>query len=110
MTLNEALEYWKFKHERAKNYTDDHWEADERHEHEEYVEALRIAVKAIEKQIIVNQIPIKPKEYEDKYYTCNCGNILLMKYKRYPTKLTPKSEGLPYCLACGQAIDWSDVE
>lgn len=108
MTLEEALEYWKFKYERAKNYTDDHWKADERHEYEEYVEALRIAVKAIEKQIIVNQIPVKPKEYEDKYYACNCGNILLMKWKHYPTKLTPKSEGLPYCLACGQKLDWSD--
>ena len=102
MTLKEVLEYWKFKHERAKNYTDDHWEADERREHEEYVEALQIAVKAIEKQI-----PVKPKEYEDKYYACNCGNILLMKYKRYPTELTPKSEELPYCLACGQKLDWN---
>lgn len=105
MTPNEALEYWKFKHERANNYTDDHWEADERHEHEEYVEAMQIAVEAIEKQI-----PVKPKEYEDKYYACNCGNILLMKYKRYPTELTPKSEGLPYCLSCGQKLDWSDTE
>ena len=96
MTLKEALEYWKFKYKRAKNYTDDHWEADERRAHEEYVEALQIAVKAIEKQIIVNQIPVKPKEYEDKYYACNCGNILLMKYQHYPTKLTSKSEGLPY--------------
>lgn len=77
----------------------------ERHEHEEYVEALQIAVKAIEKQI-----PYKPKEYEDKFFACHCGNVLLMKWKKYPTELTTKSEGLPYCLACGQAIDWSDVE
>lgn len=65
-------------------------------------EAVDVATVALKKQI-----PYKPKEYEDKYYACNCGNILLMKWKHYPTKLTPKSEGLPYCLACGQAIDWS---
>lgn len=53
------------------------------------------------------QIPYKPKEYEDKYYACNCGNILLMKWKKYPTELTPKSKGLPYCLACGQKLDWN---
>lgn len=69
------------------------------------IEAFGEAIKALEKQI-----PYKPKEYEDKYYACNCGNILLMKYKHYPTKFTSKSEGLPYCLACGQKLDWSDTE
>lgn len=65
-------------------------------------EAVDVATVALKKQI-----PVKPKEYEDKYYACNCGNILLMKWKHYPTKLTPKSEGLPYCLACGQKLDWN---
>ena len=57
---------------------------------------------------IEKQIPYKPKEYEDRYYGCRCGNILLMKWREYLKELTPKSEGLPYCLACGQALDWSD--
>lgn len=57
---------------------------------------------------IEKQIPFKPKEFEDKFYGCKCGNVLLMKYKNYPTELMPKSEGLPYCLACGQKLDWSE--
>lgn len=62
-----------------------------------------MTVIAIEKQK-----PYKPKEYEDKFYVCKCGNVVLMKWEKYPTELTPKSEGLPYCLACGQALDWSE--
>ncbi len=71
--------------------------------HKEATDLLRRQQAALEKQI-----PYKPKEYEDKFYACKCGNVLLMKWKKYPTELTPKSEGLPYCLACGQKLDWSE--
>lgn len=55
--------------------------------------------------------PKKPQEYEDKFYGCpKCGNPLLHKWEKYPTVLMPKSEGLPYCLNCGQALDWSKGE
>lgn len=50
--------------------------------------------------------PYKPKEYEDRYYACKCDNILLPKWEKYPTKMMPKSEGLPHCMACGQKLDW----
>ena len=60
------------------------------------------AIKALEKQI-----SYKPKEYEDKYYACKCGEVLLEKWEKYPTKLMPKSWGLPYCMGCGQKLDWS---
>lgn len=50
--------------------------------------------------------PYKPEVYEDRYYGCKCGNILLHKWLKYPTELMPKSEGLPHCLACGQKLDW----
>ena len=53
----------------------------------------------------------KPKEYEDKFYACaTCGNVLLHKWEKYPTKLMDKKNGLPYCLGCGQKLDWSDEE
>lgn len=53
----------------------------------------------------------KPEEYEDKYYACPvCENILLFKWEKYPTIRTDKSKGLPYCLFCGQALDWSDAD
>ena len=49
----------------------------------------------------------KPKEYEDKFYGCPvCGNVLLHKWEKYPTKLMNKKNGLPYCLGCGQRILW----
>ena len=47
----------------------------------------------------------KPKEYEDKFYGCpTCGNVLLHKWEKYPTKLMDKKNGLPYCLGCGQKL------
>lgn len=54
--------------------------------------------------------PKKAVEYEDKFYGCpNCSNPLMHKWEKYPTILADKSQGLPYCLNCGQAIDWSDT-
>ena len=53
----------------------------------------------------------KPKEYEDKFYGCpTCGNVLLHKWEKYPTKLIDKKNGLPYCSGCGQKLDWSDED
>lgn len=53
----------------------------------------------------------KPKEYEDKFYGCpSCGNALLQKWEKYNTKLMDKKNGLPYCLSCGQRLDWSDED
>ena len=69
-------------------------------------EASEMAIKALKKQI-----PKKPKEYEDKFYACPiCGNVLMHKWKKYNTELMDKSNGLPYCLSCGQKLDWSDEE
>ena len=72
----------------------------------DYAVAFEMAIEALEKQI-----PKKPKEHEDKYYACPvCGNALLRKWEKYPTKLMSKNNGLPYCLSCAQAIDWSEEE
>lgn len=48
MTREEAIKFWKFRYENAKDYTDPHWEAQERREHREYVEALRMAIEALQ--------------------------------------------------------------
>ncbi len=67
-------------------------------------EVMKQITEALEKQI-----PYKPKEYEDKFYACKCGNCVLYKWEHYPDVLTPKEiEGLPFCLGCGQKLDWSD--
>ena len=63
------------------------------------------------REAVEKQKAKKPKEYEDKFYGCpTCGNILLHKWEKYPTKLMNKKNGLPYCLGCGQKLDWSDEE
>ena len=81
----------------------------------DYVETNQIYVVEDRKlkKVLLEQYernkPKKPVEYEDKYYGCpHCGNALLHKWKKYPTILMPKSRGLPYCINCQQAIDWSE--
>lgn len=65
-----------------------------------------MAIQALEKQI-----QKKPKEYEDKYYSCPvCGNILLHKWKKYPLVLMGRKDSLPFCLSCGQKLDWSELK
>ena len=72
----------------------------------DYTVAFEMAIDALEKQV-----PKQPKEYEDKYYGCpSCGNVTIMKWERYPDIHMNKIYGLPYCLGCGQALDWSDEE
>lgn len=64
--------------------------------------AYDVAINALEKQI-----PKKPDCIEDKMWCCPvCYNNLLPKWVEYPHKLMPKTEGLPHCMSCGQAIDW----
>lgn len=70
--------------------------------HETQAEIARLAINALEKKI-----PKNPIEYEDKYYACPaCGNPVMHKWEKYPTILNDKKNGLPYCLGCGQALDW----
>lgn len=57
-------------------------------------EPLRLAIKALEKQI-----PKKPI-YGDANITCpNCGDTLLYYYTLFKRG---------YCDECGQALDWSE--
>lgn len=49
MTITNALKYWKFKYNQAKDYVDEHWEASERREHREYVEALKVTIETLER-------------------------------------------------------------
>ena len=70
----------------------------------DYLEALELSAKALEKQI-----PKKPDCIEDKVWCCPvCDNHLLPKWVKYPTELMPKTEGLPHCMSCGQKIDWNE--
>ena len=59
MKREEAIKFWKFRYENAKDYTDPHWEAQERREHMEYVEALRIAIEALSQPIVAKHFDIQ---------------------------------------------------
>lgn len=56
MTKEEALMFWKFRYEQAKDFIDEHWEAQERREHREYVDALYMAIEALQNE------PVRCKE------------------------------------------------
>lgn len=71
------------------------------------------AIGTVEKcrEAMERQRAKKPVEYEDKYFACPvCGNSLMYKWEKYPNILNDMSNGLPYCLGCGQAIDWSNKD
>ena len=60
---------------------------------------INFAIKAIDKQI-----PKKPEPKEDasgEYYVCPICGV----YQEYLTDGKP-----PYCVNCGQALDWQEVE
>lgn len=59
MTNHEAMRYWLMKYNLAKSYTDDHWEADERREHEEYVEACEKAFEALDERANEKYVELK---------------------------------------------------
>ena len=95
---------------------------DDRH-YDSRSDAYKMAINALEevqqyraigtqeecREAVEKMKPKRPDECEDRYYACPvCDNILLHKWIKYPTKLMSKTEGLPHCMSCGQAIDWSD--
>ena len=60
---------------------------------------INAAIKAIDKQI-----PKKPEPKKDasgEYYVCPICGV----YQEYLTDGKP-----PYCVNCGQALDWQEVE
>ena len=67
-------------------------------------ECYKTIINALNKQIAR-----KPVCIEDKMWCCPvCDNYLLPKWVKYPTELMPKTEGLPYCMSCGQKIDYNE--
>ena len=65
----------------------------------DYAVAIDEAIKAIDKQI-----PKKPEPKKDasgEYYVCPICGV----YQEYLTDGKP-----PYCVNCGEALDWQEVE
>jgi hypothetical protein len=114
MQIDEALEFWKFKYNITKDYNDIHWEASERREHEEYVEALKTAIEALEKQM-----PKKPViKFGEKPVTHNygrlmqffcpgCGRHIIAMYETDVLRGGGISNDVKGCYSCLQRIDFS---
>lgn len=90
MNLENALSYWKSKYKAGKDYKDEHWEADERHEHEDYVNAVRLAIESIQKVIDNDSAWIGSSPFTDTIECKNCG------YQLPSVELVSK-----YCPDCG---------
>ena len=61
----------------------------------DYAVAIDEAIEAVDKQIP------KKAELEGEYYVCPICGV----YQEYLTDGKP-----PYCVNCGQALDWQEVE
>lgn len=83
MTREEAIKFWKFRYENARVFGDPHWEAQERREHREYVEAIRMAIEALQGDM----------------YCPNCG-----------VRLVPENEYLEPTQTHGRLIDADALE
>ena len=78
MTREEARRYWTARYEAARKWDDPYWEAQERREHREYVEALRMAIEALSAEdvqgewIFRTDIPIGGGRESAGYVCSNC--------------------------------------
>ena len=103
MTREEAIKFWKFRYENAKDYTDPHWEAQERREHREYVEALRKAVEALS--------AAEPKTGEwVKIIDEETPNLTKWHYECDQCGAGRWEEGQRYCQNCGARMIREDGE
>lgn len=48
MNINELIDFYKWKYEQAEDFTDPHWEANEKREHREYIERLKATIEMLE--------------------------------------------------------------
>lgn len=111
-TSKEALEYWQFRYEyeKAKNYYDRHLGEYEYRKHTDYVEALKISIEVLEKQI-PKRLTIKLSEqmiqgylYRDKCCYCPMCDSFRGNLDYEPQKIRKYD----FCPDCGQALDWGD--
>lgn len=70
------------------------------------VEAAKLAIEALEKQI--PKKPIVSNCAESNTYRCKCGRFLKQIY--FDRAGTIQGYEQAYCPGCGQAIDWSVEE
>lgn len=87
MTRHEAYEYWLMRYNKAKDYDDPHWEAEERAEHHRWVAAMEQAMEALkDASVSVGNDTIKlrkgVKKFRAENYVIYDVNFLLKNLAR----------------------------
>lgn len=110
MTNEQALKYWRTKYNLAKDYWDEHWEAEERHSHQRYVEALEVAIAALEKGGAANAEPVKHGHWIGRndgviatYQCSNCGDSI-------PQNIFIIGCDFNYCPYCDAKMDGGEED
>lgn len=67
MTREEARRYWTARYEAARKWDDPHWEASERKEHRQYIDALNMAIEALSSEAVHGWIPVSERLPEHSY-------------------------------------------
>ena len=83
MTREEAKSFWQIRYESAKDFSDPNWDAQERREHREYVEALRIAAEHTDCTDFVNWLleEVMDEEMWELNAVAN-GEVIARKLKK----------------------------
>jgi hypothetical protein len=105
MTCKDAIEFWKFKYDMAKDYKDEHWEAEERRAHYDYVNAMQMAVEALERESKTGRW-IKygvPRCGEQHYQCTSCGYYI--NFGQWGELYTKEFK---YCPCCGIKMEVED--
>lgn len=114
MTIEEAREYWSRRLERASGYSDEHWDADERHAHADYIDALKHAVTALAICREHEETAKKPKTVrcgrwitkDSKTAKCSCcGWWQRTKTYYLPDDIPAFSKCYRFCTSCGVQMD-----
>jgi hypothetical protein len=72
MTRHEAYEYWLMRYNKAKDYNDPHWEAEERAEHHRWLAAMEQAMEALkDTSVSVDGDAVKLRKGVKKFRTEN---------------------------------------
>lgn len=73
MTREEAKRYWLFRYANTKDYSDQNWDAQERREHRDYVEALLMAIEALSAEAVQGEWIHDGQNFKGGIDWCHCS-------------------------------------
>ena len=104
MTKHEAYEYWLMRYNKAKDYDDPHWDAEERVAHHRWLEAMEQAMEALkDTSVSVDSDTVKLRKGVKKFRAEN----YVIYYAPCEECANPDTYGTicVKCGACGRKFD-----